>query len=359
MTPSRKLPLRTGTNWKEVPARASGWRIAWESARNLLIAGTDFQQLTPAGSIGSVDSPLAYDPDGDRIYRYYCPSLTSRDRANAIIAIDPGTGRRETTFTLHPLRTVPWMLAKVPHHPLLVGLVVTDTSRPERPGIVLQHQLGMFHLREKKSLYRNLPAGCQHPVAASPATDRLLFHGPDGYQLLNLKGHRQLLLSDAAWGNGRGGAALHPTRREFAIGGAELACYDPAQRVRTPLGFAGSFPVWHPDQSQLFYSTSSSDLFCYDTETGLREEILSIPANRHPELKRARPVEISPDGRYFALPITRRAPYHADSVRPDQPLWSEHQTLVIGDLERREIWQFPGSVDQCLWVGSSKKKTDP
>ncbi|MGE9289971.1 MAG: hypothetical protein ACQKBT_03210, partial [Puniceicoccales bacterium] len=209
-------------------------------------------------------------------------------------------------------------------------------------------------LGEKKSLYRNLPAGCQHPVTASPETDRLLFHGPDGYQLLNLKGHRQLLLSDSVWGNGRGGAAFHPKRRTIAIGGNQLALYDPQERRRDELCSPGVHPVWSLNREGLFYETSSSDLFFYDLETGSKEEIVSIPANRNPELKKARPVELSPDGRFFALPLTRRSPFHAETVRADQPLWSEHQTLVIGDLERKEIWQHPGPTDHCTWIGISK-----
>ncbi|MBC2600437.1 WD40 repeat domain-containing protein [Puniceicoccus vermicola] len=353
-SPLRKLPLRTGSGWKEVPPRETPWKIAWEGGGSLHFSDTTFRKIISGGPSGSVEAPLAYDPDSHRVFRYYCPSLAPRERENGLLSINPDTGAREMTFPLHPLRMMPWMLQKVPGRPLLMSLVVTDTSRPERPGIVLQHQLGLFHLSEKKSLFRNLPAGCQHPVAASPASDRLLFHGPDGYQLLNLKGHRQLLLSDSVWGNGRGGAAFHPSRQTFAIGGPHLALYDPNQRQRQELCSGGAFPAWTPEGQSLFYATSSSDLRLYHLETGAQEEIVSIPANRHPELKKARSVEISPDGRYFALPITRRSPYHSETVRPDQPLWSEHQTLLIGDRENRELWQHPGPVDYCSWTGISK-----
>lgn len=350
----RKLPLRTGSGWKEVQPRTSPWKIAWEGNGLLYTADTAFAKILPAGPAGSVEAPLAYDGDSDRLFRYYCPALISRDRANGLIAIDPNTGTREMSFSLHPLRMMPWLLKKIPNRPLLLALVVTDATQPDRPGIVLQHQLGLFHLTEKKSLFRNLPAGCQHPVTSSPESDRLLFHGPDGFQLVNLKGHRQLLLSDPEWGDGRRGAAFHPSRKTLAIGGPHLTLYEPGTQRRERLVKGGSFPAWDPEGKRLFYATSSSDLFLYDCETGNHEPIVSIPANRHPELKKARPVELSPDGRFFALPLTRRAPFHAESVADDQPLWSEHQSLVIGDLEKKEIWQHPGLVNHCSWSGISK-----
>jgi hypothetical protein len=143
------------------------------------------------------------------------------------------------------------------------------------------------------------------------------------------------------------------------MGGLSLALYEPDERRRNELRSEGAFPVWTHGGQNLLFATSSSDLYLYDTQVGSSAEIVSIPANRYPELKKARPAELSPDERYFALPITRRAPLHADTVRSDQPLWSEHQTLVIGDLERKEIWQHPGAVNHCCWVGISKKNTEP
>jgi len=354
MLPKRKLPLRSGSGWKEIPPRETAWRIAWEGGDRIFAADTAFQQVIDGGSPGAVEGPLAYDAESRRLFRYYCPSLTQRNQQNGLLSVDPVSGNREMYFPLHPLRTLPWLLRKVPGRPLLVALVITDSSRPDRPGIVLRHQLGLFHLKEKKSLFRDLPAGCQHPVAASPETDRLLFHGPDGYQLVNLKGHRQFLLSDAAWGDGRRGGAFHPASKTLAIGGFRISLYNPAERSRKELPTDGCAPAWSPCGQKLFFSHSSSDLHSLDIATGKQEEILSIPANRYPELKKARPAELSPEGRYFALPITRRAPLHAESQRPGQPSWSEHQSLVIGDLNRKEFWQQPGPVDSCTWIGEAR-----
>ncbi len=351
MIPLRKIPLRTGPGWREIHPRPTPWKIAWEGGGAIHIADTAFEQVLNGGPAGAVESPLAYAPETNRLYRYYCPSLSSRDRENGLLSVNPENGCREMAFPLHPLRTAPWMLHKVPDHPYLLALVVTDASRPERPGIVLQHQLGIFHLAERKSLLRNLPTGCQHPVAASPETDRLLFHGPDGYQILNLKGHRRRLLSDPTWGNGRGGAAFHPRQSALVIGGIQMALHEPEGTHRRELVPGGCFPVWTPDEQSLLFATSSSDLHCYHLAEGSREEIVSIPANRYPELKKARPAAISPDGRYFALPITRRSPLHPETVRADLPSWSEHQTLLIGDFYQKEVWQYPGPVDYCTWAG--------
>jgi len=345
------MPLRTGPGWREVPPRPTGLRIAWESAGRIRIAETDFRAPLDGGPAGPVDSPLVYDADDGFLYHYGCPDWSGTRGRNGITRIDPTTGRSELHFPLHPLRWVPWMLFKIPGKPLLMGLVVTDASRPERPGIVLQHQLGLFHTGEKKSLYRPLPAGCQHPVAVAPGSDRLLFHGTDGYQIVNLKGHRRLLLSDPVWGDGRSGGAFHPGAGDFVIGGAEMALYRPSERRRTLLTRGGAFPAWTDGGRGLLFCGSSSDLAELTPETGERRAIVSIPGNRHPELKRARPPALSPDERYFALPLTHRSPFHSEVVRPEQPLWSERQTLVIGDRKTRELWQHPGPVAQCEWAG--------
>ena len=354
MTSRLKIPLRTGPGWKEVAPRPTPWRIAWEGDGRIQIAPTSFETTMNAGPTGAVEAPLAYDAESDSLFRYYCPSLDERNATNALLRIDPHSGRREHWFTLHPLRTLPWLLAKVPNHPLLIALVVTDTTRPDRPGIVLQHQLGLFHLAKRNSVFRNLPAGCQHPIAAAPESDRLLFHGPDGFQIVNLKGKRQLLLSSSIWGKGHGGGAFHPRQPSFAIGGLNLSLYEPSTRQHKDLVAGGCFPSWHPSGETLFCATSSSDLWCIRPDTMEKQEIVSIPANRYPELKRARPVEFSPDGRYFALPITRRAPFHAETVQADQPAWSERQCLLIGDLNRQEIWQNPSPVSHCTWAGRSR-----
>jgi hypothetical protein len=234
-------------------------------------------------------------------------------------------------------------------------LVVTDASRSDRPGVILRHQIGLFQTTERKSLYRPLPAGCQHPVAAATENDRLLFHGPDGYQIVDLRGRRQLLLSDPAWGDGRGGGAFRPARGELAIGGPALALYRMAARERVALAGAGAFPAWVDAGRGLFFAENSGHLALLDPESGEREDIVSIPANSYPEWKRARPATSSPDERYFALPLTRRAPFHAETVRADQPSWSERQTLVIGDRHRKELWQHPGPVHQCAWAGEERE----
>lgn|GEM_PF-5734556 len=349
----RKLPLRTGAGWREVEPRTTEWRIAWEGSSRIFLSDTNFKNPLDAGSAGGVDSPLAYNESLNRLFRYYCPALGNRDRENGILGIDPVSGKREMQCQLHPLRMVPWMLQTVPEKSLLVGLVVTDASQNDRPGIVLQHQIGLFHLAQNKSLLRQLPDGCLHPVASSPQSDRLLFHGPDGFQLVNLKGHRKLLLSDPAWGDGRSGAAFHPANHTFVIGGPSLTLYNPATRDRTTIAKGGCFPVWTQDGDTLFHALDSASLSAANCKDGENYDIVSIPGNRHPERKKARPVELSPDQRFFALPLTRRAPYHAKTVVQDQPAWTEHQTLIIGDLEKRELWQYPGPIHQCAWVGRS------
>lgn len=344
-----KLPLRPGPGWREVQPRSTGHRIAWESGGRILIAPTDFSRIQKSVAVGPVEAPLVYDHDTDRIYRYGCSSWGGSRSMNGILSIDPASGEWENLFPLHPLRWVPWMLQKVPGKPLLVGLVVTDASRADKPGIVLQHQIGLFHTSERKSLFRSVPSGCSHPVAADSSRDRILFHGPDGFQLVTTKGRRQLLLTDPAWGDGRAGAAFRPDSEELVIGGAELSLLRPSQPRRISLAKNAAFPSWI-DRDHLLYCENSGSLSWLDTEQGRTNGIVSIPGNRYPELKKARSARISPDRRFFAVPLTRRAPFHSDAIQPGQPLWSERQTLIIGDLERREFWQHPGSVDQCVWA---------
>jgi len=350
MTGHPPLPLRTGPGWKETRPRETGHRIAWESKGAIRFSSTDFKEIVSSASVGPVESPLAFESQSGLLYRYACPDWSGRRSLNGILGIDPATGNSANIFPLHPLRWVPWMLQAVAGKPLLLGLVVTDASRSDRPGIVLHHQIGLFHTSGRKSLLRNLPVGCRHPVGVDPARDLILFHGPDGYQLVDSKGRRKLLLSDPAWGDGRFGAAFRPGSEEILIGGAELSSLRPSKPKRQALCQNAYQPSWI-DGQRILYGENSGSLSLLEKDGGHHGEIVSIAGNRHPELKMARPAQISPDGRFFALPLTRRAPLHSDVAGKDRSHWTEHQTLVVGDLEKREIWQHPGPVEQCAWAG--------
>ncbi|MFP4351898.1 MAG: hypothetical protein ACLFTU_03575, partial [Puniceicoccaceae bacterium] len=91
----RKMPLRTGPGWREVPPRPTGRRIAWESGGRIRIADTDFRSPLDGGPAGPVDSPLVYDADDGFLYHYGCPDWSGTRGRNGIARVDPTTGRGE------------------------------------------------------------------------------------------------------------------------------------------------------------------------------------------------------------------------------------------------------------------------
>ena len=347
------MPLRTGNGWKEVSPRPTGLVVAWEAGQKIYLAGTDFQNVREAGTTGPVDSAIAADTESGSLYRYTCTTGSFGPQRNEIVRISVADGSRSTFQTLHPLRWIPWFFAKVEEQPLLAGLVVTDASRPERPGVILQHQLGLFDLRTERSVYRRLPGGCQFPLAWDLKQNRILFHGPDGYQEVDLHGKRRLRLEGTARGDGRGGACFHPGNPTLVIGGEALRAYDPRTREHRILHPDAIMPRWDPRGESLYFSEHSGNLLRIPAGTDTPETLVAIANCTHPEIKHARPPTFSPDGCYLALPLTRRAPLSPDALQPGQPTWSERQTLLIADLVKQEIWQRPGPVAQCCLVPSS------
>jgi len=346
-----RLPLRAGIGWKEIKPKPIEWTLAWESRGRLLIAKTDFVQVKDLGSVGQVESTLTYDPEGGRLYRSRSSLHVLRQANNDISSYDPISGAKDTFCEIHPLRWIPWFLHKIHKKPLLVGLVVTDASRPEKPGIELLHQIGLFHLKEKKSIYRPLPAGCQFPMGLDQHKERILFTGQDGFQLVNFRGKRLLRLPPSENLEGRGGVGFHPSNGSFLLSGNGIYSCQPGDGRLQKIHSEGLHPTWCQKGEWIYFLPHSGELHRLNPASGKSDFILSTIQCKHPEIKMARPPVFTPDGRYAALPITRRAPLDTAHLEAGQPTWAEHQTLVVLDLEKNQFWQKPGPVLQICWVG--------
>ena len=352
-TMQARLPLRTGKEWREIPPRATQWKLAWESRSRIFVSHTDFRKVMDLGSTGEMESALSHDPEGGFLYRFRSSLHALGSAYNEITAMNPLSGEKKSFFSIHPLRWIPWFLHKLCDKPILIGLVVTDASRPEKPGVELLHQIGLFHLKENRSVYRPLPAGCQFPLGLDHAKERILFSGPDGFQLVNLKGKRILRLPPGENWEARGGVGFHPKDGSFLLSGNGIHLCRPAEGGLRKIHSEGIHPTWSPDGEWIYFLKHSGELHRLHPESGTLEFILSTIQCRHPEIKMARPPVFSPDGQYAALPITRRAPLDTTHLKAGQATWSEHQTLVVLDLNQKMFWQHPGPVLQACWAGKS------
>lgn len=349
---SFRLPVRAGIGWKEVHPRSIGWQLAWESRGRLHLGETDFDRSIDLGTTGEVESSLAYDAESDRLYRFRSSLHSLNQSYNEITSFCPRTGQKDTAWQIHPLRWIPWFLAKLASKPILVGLVVTDASRPEKPGINLLQQIGIFHLQDRKSIYHPLPAGCQFPVAIDQKNEHLLFHGVDGFQWVTLRGKRIAQLSRNDSWEGRTGAAFHPRDGSVLLSGHGLFHYKPGQGAPSKIHEEGVQPAWSPNGQSIYFLKHSGELYQLDPRSGRTEQILSTIQCRHPEIKMAKAPLFTTDGKYAALPITRRSPLDTANLSPGQPAWTEQQALVVLDLEKKQFWQKPGPVSQVCWLAN-------
>lgn len=341
------LPLKPGMGWKTVPPRATDWTLFWISGQKLLRSTSDFTSIENLGDMGPVESPFAIDPEGGRIFRYRSSNPLGADDRNDIVAFTGGRGSPgKVAFKLHPNRWVPWMLHYLPGAKSLLGLVSLGLPPAKGAGVRIEHRLGYFNLSNQREHLFSLPPDCFTPLAFNRRSNEVLFHGVTGFQCVDRAGRLQWKQGphgiDRPWG-----ASTDTLSGGWLVGGAPLIHLPGKGSSCAIVAKEGLFPVWHPNGKSLFLARSSGDLFLFHPASGEWEPVCSIAGNRHPEMKRGRPVSLSPDGRYFALPLTRRAPLgEASGIRS----WSEHQTLCIGDLQLRELWQHPGPVSEIAWL---------
>ncbi|GHB97728.1 hypothetical protein [Cerasicoccus arenae] len=342
------LPLTLATGWKNAPPRAIGRRLIWKDQGHWRISDTDFAQPVDLGQACPVDCPPAFDAARGYIYRYHCAQWGEQRDASEFRQIEPDGQGDERIFALGNNKWALWLCAYLPAMDKLAALVATEMPSRADGTVVIQHQLGMFDLARRRSLLVNLPRDCFFPLDIASAPERLLFHGGEGFQVVDFAGRRVWRLGPKGLPEGRGGA-FHPHNADqIALGGGGVVLIDRSGKFST-VRERGLNPVWAPDGESLYFAESSSDLWCR-APNGDCERLLSVAGNRYSEVNRARPARFTADGRYLAIPLTRRIrrqPLEGALGGDNAPAWAEWQAICILDLAEKEVWQTSGGGPIC------------
>lgn len=337
------LPLTLAPGWKNVPPRATGRRLIFKHDGRWRCADTDFADSVDLGAVSPVEIPVAIDAVRARAYRYHCAHWGARRDASELRSVGLDGQGDARLFALGLNKWALWLCEYVPGRDALAVLIATEM--PTRPdgGVVIQHQLGLFELAEKRSLLVNLPRDCFYPLALHAGGERVLFHGAEGFQVVDFSGRRLFKLGPKGLPEGRGGC-FHPDNPDqLALGGSGLMLID-RQGQYTLVRERGLNPVWSPGGDMLYFAESSSDLWRW-SPGGQAERLLEIAGNRYAEVNRARPVQICPDGRFLAVALTRRIhrqPVAGAIAGDSSPSWTEWGAICILDLAEKTVWQAPG-----------------
>lgn len=338
----RPQALILAKGWRQVEPRPVHRTLLWEASGQLQISQTDFSQPHAFGQVGSIDCPIAVDPVRRLAYRYICPDGAGRDFSE-IVAFHLDLGTKSRLFRLGLNQWIVWMFQYLPKEDVLLALLATDMPGEE---LRIQHQLGLFDLKHSRRLQVPLPRDAFCPVDLHENRREILFHGAEGWQIITFSGKRVAHLRSRAVPLGRGGA-LHPNRPLAALGGGGIALWNRQRNAIQTLHRQGQQPAWSPDGKVLYFSESSSDLFQHTLANGQTERIFSIAGNRQAEVTRARRPALTSDGRWLALPITRKLLRREAPAGETRFTFSE--SLVVADLEQKEIWQYTAPAHHPAW----------
>ncbi len=344
------LPLTLAPGWKNVPPQATGRHLVWKKDRRWRASDTDFNNPGDLGPCSPIDCPVAYDPTRELIYRYHCAQWGDRRDASELRQIRADGSGDDRLFGLGLNKWALWLCRFLPDRDALAALVATEMPSKADGTVVIQHQLAWFDVAKKQSLLVNLPRDCFYPLDLHPGAKRVLFHGAEGYQVVDFSGRRLYRLGPKGLPEGRGGSFNPNNPDELVLGGGGIML------VRRDATFIrlrdrGVNPVWSPDGQDLFFAESSSDLW-HRAADGSIERLLSVAGNRYSEVNRARPVQITRDGRYLALAITRRVRRQAVEgayTQGESSGWAEIPAVCILDLVEKIAWQTSANGPVC-WL---------
>ncbi len=344
------LPLTLAAGWKNVPPRPTGRRLVWKQGNRWWLSDTDFADPVSIGAASPVDCPVAYDPTREQLYRYHCAQWGDRRDASEFRRVSTVGGDDERLFGLGLNKWALWLCQYVSEIDSLAALIATEMPSKNDGTVVIQHQLGLYDLKQNRSLLVNLPRDCFYPLAMHCGSQQVLFHGAEGFQVVDFSGRRIMRLGLKGLPEGRGGCFNPLNPEEIVLGGGSLMLVRRKSEF-IQLRERGLNPVWAPDGQQLYFAESSSDLW-RRTADGQCERLLAVAGNRYAEVSRARPPRLTADGRYLALPLTRRIrrqPMEGAYGGDDSPAWVEWQAVCVLDLQAQEVWQAPGG-GPVIWL---------
>lgn len=342
---AQAFPLKLAPGWRQIRPQSCDWLLIWRHESKLWRAQTDLSERALLGQVGPVDCPIAVDPSRDAAYRYACGEPGSLRDFSEIRAFSLGAGESQHPFTLDRRKWILWMCHYLPGPQVLVALVASEMPSTR---LAIQHQLGFFDLRQRRSLLVNLPRDAFTPLALDAPRRRVLFHGAEGYQLVDFTGKRLARLSGRGLPEGRG-ADFHPTQPIVALGGGELTLWRIDRQRFERLPARGVNPVWTHQGKGLLFRPHSGALARWTPADERVECILEVVASRFPEQHHARAPVLTPDERYAAVTISRR-------LRRETPTGTalvDKHGLAIVDLDEQTVWQLPIHTENFAWAASS------
>jgi len=349
------LNIQLAEGWEEIPPPGRGPSLMIESEGELSLYRNDFTLEHKFGPVGPVDCPLAYDAQASLVFRYISAPRIGRRDFSQIRAYDVKMGTSELIAELPLNQWVLWLLEWIRGGPSeggrLFGLVATDDTSSDM--VVLKHQLFLMKPFDGIATKRPLCRDAYAPIAFSLQRRRILFVGAEGIYTVGLNGerHAELALTDRAIGRG---AAFSPNSSdEVLIGGSGLRLWNYKTGECRKLTQQGQYPCWSKDGRGIWFSESSADLLYYDIESRETTRVLQVARNHDKEYSLARPIRISPDGRYLGVQLSgkRMKGISRNSIMgARERVYEQSQAFFVLDLKTSELWRHEGFVTQFLWI---------
>lgn len=353
---STHLPIRLDDGWREATPGSDAPRLLAEEDGHMRLLAPDLKVAHDFGAVGPVDCPMAYDPVRRLAFRYVCASGFRRGDFSQLRAFSVDRGESYALKEL-PLRHwvlwfLEWIGATEEQPGQLFGLLAVD--RPMNDQVVIEHRLFAYKLGAAQLNLRLLCRDAYKPLAFSHRRRELVFAGADGIYLLSLRGERKLSLPAGAAATGHGAAFDPSGAGRVILGGDGLHLWDLERNSCQRLTRNGRHPVWAPDCRGVWYRESSADLHFFDFAKDEAQKVVSLGQQRHPEFWHARPVCLSPCGRYLALSLTEkvlRGVSRKGSVDSSpEKVYIHRHVLCVMDLTAKTYWCREGHAKHLRWV---------
>lgn len=342
------LQVRIQSIFSEVAPRPDGPELLVELDGRLKRLRSDGHELRDFGRVGPVECPFAYDPATETAYRYVCASGVFVKDYSQLRAFSMRTGQTTVIWEMPLNQWALWFLQWIPSSSgpggRLLGLLAAD--QPRDGQVSIEHRLFAMDPDQPAPKFRPLCRDAYKPLAFSLRRRELAFSGAEGSYIVGLKGERLAALGTDQVATAHGGCFDPAGGPRIALGGGGIHLWNFEKGGCTQLTQQGRHPVWSPEGRSLWYAASSGALMRYDLETGQKEKIIAIQADRFPDFWKSRPVALSRCGRYLAAMLSakrlRGVTRRTGGIEAKERVFTEDNCFCLLDLQRSEFWRIEG-----------------